>query len=127
MVQKKKEVRRSISFKTILGLARRDSIYGKKTSELNKKWVRYLKNRKLFDEYMVYLANHDAVSVEPFTYLQLSNICYNMSKFDLEVGTKNRIKLNVDWIEEFHKFARKNIKWYDIKHIFLYAIHGGYI
>jgi len=116
---------RSIGTLEIIDRARRNSRYNTKKSKINKKWTRYLKNNKLFDEYMVYLANNNAAGVEPHTYKQLSNVCHNLSHSKYHFGDREKI-LMVDWVGEFKKFAWKSIKWYDIKNIFLYCINGGY-
>ena len=100
----------------IIEQARNNSKYNTLKSGLNKKWTRYLKNKKLFDEYMVYLAGHDAIGVEPRTYKQVSNICYNMNGKTFNVHTKYGHKsINVDWISEFRQFFKETVKWYDIK------------
>jgi len=110
---------------SIIEQARNNSKYNTRKSSINKKWTRYLKNKKLFDEYMVYLAGHDAIGVEPRTYKQVSNICYNMNGKAFNVlgckgGTKSII---VDWIDEFRQFFKENVKWYDIKNKIWYALN----
>ncbi len=112
----------------IIEMAIVNSKYNTKKSRINKKWTRYLKNNKLFDEYMVYLSHNKVVGVEPKTYKQLSNLCYNLNRNSFFVSDENFIAhhINVDWVNEFNKFAWKSIKWYDIKNIFLYWINGGY-
>ena len=112
----------------IIGMAIINSKYNTKKSRINKKWTRYLKNNKLFDEYMVYLSNNKVVGVEPKTYKQLSNLCYNLNRQSFFVEDENFIAhyIKVDWVNEFNKFAWKSIKWYDIKNVLLYWINGGY-
>lgn len=118
----------SITSIAILNRAIRDSKFNTKKSKLNKKWTRYLKNNKLFDEYMIYLSNHNVVGAEPKTYKQLSNLCYNLSSKSFFVKDTNRIShhIVVDWVNEFHKFAWKSIKWYDLRNMVLYLINNGY-
>jgi len=99
---------------SIIEQARKNSKYNTRKSGLNKKWARYLKNRKLFDEYMVYLAGHDAIGVEPKTYKHISNICYNMNGKVFAVHSSDR-SITVDWIKEFCQFFKETVKWYDIK------------
>ena len=102
-----------------------------KKSKLNKKWIRFLKNKKLFDEYMIYLASFHVVGVEPCTYKQLSILCYNLSTNCVYIeqrvsGRYTRTPVKINWYNEFREFAWESIKWYDLKNIFLYAIHNGY-
>lgn len=112
----------------IIEMARKNSKFNTKKSSVNKKWTRYLKNNKLFDEYMVYLSNNDVAGVEPKTYKQLSNLCHNLNKSSFFVTDEHRIAhhIKVDWVNEFAKFAWKSIKWYDIKNMFLYWVNDGY-
>lgn len=107
-----------------IDMAYANSKYNTKKSTINKKWVRFLKNRKLFDEYMVYLAGHEAVGVEPRSYRHVANICRNMSdrKYEMKGGKTVR----VDWMKVFEDFADENIKWYHFRQRFLYMVNGGY-
>ena len=114
---------RSISSLAIIDMAIGNAKYNTRKSEINRKWIRYLKNRKLFDEYMVYLGNNNAAGAEPKTYRQLSNVCHNLSKTVYHV---EGLHIQVNWVEEFKKFAWKSIKWYDVKNMFLYVINNGY-
>ena len=107
----------------IIEMARNNSKFNTRKSSVNKKWARYLKNKKLFDEYMVYLANNNAAGAEPHTYKQLSNVCHNLSNQSYYVGNHT---INIDWEKEFKEFAWKSIKWYDIRNIILYVINDGY-
>lgn len=117
---------RSVSSVRIVEMAKNNSKFNTRKSKVNKKWTRYLKNKKLFDEYMVYLANNNAAGAEPHTYKQLSNVCHNLSKKHFHVGDF-RNTIVVDWVDEFKKFAWKSIKWYDLKNIFLYMVNKGYV
>lgn len=118
---------KSISALSIINMARMNYHYNTKTSKLNKKWSRYLKNHKLFDEYMVYLSNFNVVGVEPKTYKQLSILCYNLSKHSFyTLGRDSKHHIVVDWELEFRNFAWKSIKWYDFKNIILYLVNNGY-
>ena len=112
----------------MIGMAIVNSKYNTRKSRVNKKWARYLKNHKLFDEYMVYLSNNHVVGVEPKTYKQLSNLCYNLNKngYFIEDEKWYTHHIKVDWVNEFNKFAWESIKWYDIKNVLLYWINGGY-
>ncbi len=105
----------------IVEQARKNSKYNTRKSVLNKKWTRYLKNKKLFDEYMVYLAGHDAIGVEPRTYKQISNICYNMNGKTFNVPSTWGKTISVDWVSEFKKFFKENVKWYEFKHKLWFA------
>ena len=118
----------SIKSTAIIEMAIANSKYNKRKSTLNKKWTRYLKNNKLFDEYMVYLSNNNVAGVEPYTYRQLSNLCHNLNKKSFFVEDEKWIThiIKVDWVNEFYKFAWKSIKWYDVKNVLLYWINGGY-
>lgn len=108
-----------------LTMAHANSKYNTKKSNVNKKWVRFLKNRKLFDEYMVYLAGQDAIGVEPKSYKELSNICHNISGRRYEVhGVRKPI--HVVWTDVFEEFTKETIKWYNFKEVFLYMINNGY-
>lgn len=115
--------KKSISSLDILQMAINHSKYNTRKSKVNRKWTRYLKNNKLFDEYMIYLANHNAAGAEPHTYEQLSNICHNLMT---ECYYFNERPIIVDWVDEFRKFAWESIKWYDAKNILLYIINNGY-
>ena len=108
---------------TILDMARKNAKFNTRKSKLNKKWTRYLKNKKLFDEYMVYLSDFGVVGAEPHTYKQLSNLCFNLSRRSFFIGSST---ISVNWVDEFYKFAYDSIKWYDIKNWFLYWINKGY-
>lgn len=115
----------SISTLKLIEQAHVNSKYNTKKSKLNKKWVRFLKNKKLFDEYMVYLGNHDAIGVEPKTYKQISNVCHNLA--NREFGVRgSRAVIRVDWVSVFKQFCDETIKWYDLKNTFLYIINNGY-
>ena len=107
-----------------IDMAYANSKYNTKKSSINKKWVRFLKNRKLFDEYMIYLAGHEAIGVEPRTYKHIANICHNM------VGRQYQMKggkdVYVNWRRVFEDFADENIKWYHFRQRFLYLVNGGY-
>lgn len=118
----------SITSSDMISMARANSKYNTRKSKLNKKWTRYLKNNKLFDEYMIYLSNNGVAGVEPKTYKQLANLCYNLNKKAFYVKDANYIShhIVVDWINEFHKFAWNSIKWYDIKNMFFYWLNDGY-
>jgi hypothetical protein len=106
-------------------MARANSKYNTRKSNVNKKWVRFLKNRKLFDEYMVYLAGEDAIGVEPKSYKELSNICHNISgrRYEVRGGHK---PIHVVWTDVFKDFMDETIKWYNIKEIFLYMVNNRY-
>lgn len=110
---------------SIVEQARKNSRYNTRKSELNKKWTRYLKNRRLFDEYMVYLAGYDAIGVEPKSYKQISNICYNMNGKSFNVPSSFGKCISVDWINEFKKFFKENVKWYEFKHKLWFAANFG--
>ena len=105
---------------TIVEQALRNSKYNTRKSEINKKWTRYLKNRKLFDEYMVYLAGHDAIGVEPKSYKQIGNVCANLNSRIYQVRGSDR-SIAVNWINEFCKFFKETVKWYDIKNKLWFA------
>ena len=113
------------SVTTIVDMAHRNSKYNTKKSSINRKWIRFLKNHKLFDEYMVYLAGHDAIGVEPKTYKQVANICHNIAGRKYEVK-ESEACIRVDWIAVFKEFAEESIKWYNLKEILLYMINNGY-
>ena len=119
---------KTIGVHKIIASAIGSSQYCKGNSKLNKKWCRYLKDRKLFDDYMIYLANRKAVGTEPETYQELSNICYNLCAEDYRVYGDNGInEINVNWVCVFKDFAWNSIKWYDIKNIYLYIKNNGYL
>ena len=124
--------KKSIPALAIINMARKNSQFNTKTSKINRKWTRYLKLNKLFDEYMVYLSNYDAVGAEPNTYKELSNLCYNLDRHTFYMENPDRWDcdveyIRVNWKDVFRKFAWDSIKWYDLKNIFLYAINKGYI
>ena len=107
----------------IIDMALANSKYNTKKSKVNKKWVKFLKRKKLFDEYMIYLAGHNSIGVEPRTYRELSNICYNMMGV---YYITNKAHLNVNWVKLFEEFLNENLKWYNIKEIILYLYHNKY-
>lgn len=115
---------KSVPFGKIIEMAHDNSKYNTKTSKVNKKWVRFLKRNKLFDEYMIYLANYNAVGAEPKSYKQLSNVCHNLSLVTFNYKGK---RIAVDWTKKFNEFAWPSIKWYDIKNIFLYIKNRKYV
>jgi hypothetical protein len=117
------KIKRSISSVAIIDMAINNSKFNTRKSKINRKWTRYLKNKKLFDEYMVYLANRNAAGAEPSSYRQLSNICHNLMS---ECYHIEGLHIQVDWVKEFHDFAWNSIKWYDVKNVFLYMINNGY-
>ena len=106
-------------------MAHANSKYNTRKSSVNRKWTRFLKNRKLFDEYMVYLAGQDAIGVEPMSYKELSNICHNMNgrRYFID-GSHSHV--NIAWTDVFKEFAKESIKWYNFKEGFLYMINNGY-
>lgn len=114
------------STKKILEMAHFNSRYNTKKSKVNKKWTRFLKNRKLFDEYMVYLASKNVIGIEPNTYKELSNVCHNLSRRKYEVKGSYGKYVEVDWNELFRRFMKETIKWYNVKEKLLYAINKGY-
>lgn len=119
---------RSIPTNKIISMAFENAKYSTKKSRVNNKWITYLKKNKLFDKYMVYLANFNALGIEPKTYKQLSNICYNISCMSFRFGKydeKDKI-VDVDWVKTFRKFSKESIKWYNVKDKFLYLVNGGY-
>ena len=119
---------KSIPMLDLIGQARKNAKYYTKTSELNKKWIRFLKNKKLFDEYMVYLGNNNAIGIEPKTYKQISNVCYNLNGQIYHITSKFvlRATIQVDWKQVFEEFCQETIKWYNIKEFVLYLVNNGY-
>lgn len=114
------------SIVSVIEMAHTNSKYNTGKSAINKKWTRFLKNRKLFDEYMIYLGGDNAIGVEPNSYKELSNICHNLSGRKYEVkGTLGKY-IHVDWNVVFDQFVRETIKWYNVKERFLYALNNGY-
>ena len=111
------------SIVSVIEMAHANSKYNTKKSAVNKKWTRFLKNKKLFDEYMIYLGGDNAIGVEPNSYKELSNVCHNLSGRKYEVNGKY---IYVDWNDAFTQFMRETIKWYNIKEKFLYALNNGY-
>lgn len=120
--------KKSVPAVAMIDMAILNSKYNTRKSKINKKWTRYLKNKKLFDEYMIYLSNYKVVGVEPKTYKQLSNLCFNLNRkcFFVQDEKWKTHHIIVNWLKEFHTFAWKSIKWYDIKNILLYWINNGY-
>lgn len=114
------------SIVSVIEMAHVNSKYNTKKSSINKKWTRFLKNNKLFDEYMIYLGGDNAIGVEPNSYKELSNICHNLSGRKYEVKGSYGKYVEVDWNKIFREFMSQTIKWYNIKERFLYAINKGY-
>lgn len=117
---------KSMSITAVIEQAQSNSKYNTGKSKLNKQWIRFLKNKKLFDEYMIYLGNHNAIGVEPKTYKQISNICHNLSGKGYSVHGNDKASIRVNWVSVFKEFCEDNIKWYHIKDTILYTINNGY-
>ena len=113
------------STKKILEMAHFNSHFNTKKSKVNKKWTRFLKNKKLFDEYMVYLAGKEAIGVEPNTYKELANVCHNLNGRTYNIPNSIH-RMKVDWEVVFDDLIRETIKWYNIKEVVLYMVNNGY-
>lgn len=115
------------SITSVIEMAHTNSKYNTRKSAINKKWTRFLKNKKLFDEYMIYLGGDNAIGVEPTTYKELSNVCHNLSGRKYEVNDTRGKYIYVDWNIVFGDFVKESIKWYNIKEKFLYIVNKGYM
>ena len=107
----------------IVEQAIKNSRYNTRTSSLNRKWIKFLKNKKLFDEYMIYLAVHDAVGIEPKTYKQIFNVCHNLDGKGIKFSRNNDYfkVISINWKEEFNSFFLETVKWYDFKNKLWFA------
>lgn len=110
----------------IVEQAIKNSRYNTRTSSLNRKWIKFLKNKKLFDEYMIYLAVHDAVGIEPKTYRQIFNVCRNLDGKGIRFNRKDDYfkVISINWKEEFNSFFLETVKWYDFKNKLWFAKNG---
>lgn len=90
----------------------------KEVSKLYKKWLRYLKRKKLFDEYMFYMDcgyKHRGTYPYPNDYEELSsllnslNACGDIGSY-IQVGESY---VHVDWHEKFLEFTRESVQWWN--------------
>lgn len=86
----------------------------KYTSSLYKEWLRYLKNNKLFDEYMIYM---DKVYGDRGTYPNADNyseldiLAKKLGSSSIAVGYTS---IRINWPQEFKRFVRENARWWEI-------------
>lgn len=86
----------------------------KSVSTIYKKWLRYLKNNKLFDEYMIYM--YYMYSSEnsypcPRNYEELSKLAHSLQSFGLiSVGYSS---IHISWYKEFLKFVKETVQWWN--------------
>ena len=90
----------------------------KEVSNLYKKWLRYLKRKKLFDEYMFYVdCKYKGRGTYPYpdNYDELSAMV-NSIKDCGHLGNYIRVGetyIYVDWCEEFLEFTRETVQWWN--------------
>ena len=77
-----------------------------------RKWIGHLKQKKLFDEYMVYVTTglrpkvaHPVIN----DYKTLFALCNGLNR---NFEPSSRYGIWVDWVHEFKKFYKKNIHWW---------------
>lgn len=88
----------------------------KEVSKLYKKWLRYLKRNKLFDEYMIYMDfRYKKVGTYPTAedYDELAELVKTFNKYDyIDVG---KTFISVNWYNEFIEFVRDSVRWWDFQ------------
>lgn len=77
-----------------------------------RKWIGHLKQKKLFDEYMVYVTTglkpkvaHPVIN----DYETLFALCDRLNR---NFEPISQYGIRVDWVHEFKKFYKKNIHWW---------------
>ena len=86
----------------------------KHTSNLYKEWLRYLKNNKLFDEYMIYMDEvygHKGTYPNADNYSELDILTKKLGSNGIIVGNTS---ICINWPQEFKRFVQENARWWEI-------------
>lgn len=86
----------------------------KSVSTTYKKWLRYLKKNKLFDEYMFYMnykyGDRDTYPY-PSSYEELSALANSLQACSyIDVGNTF---IHIYWYSEFLKFTKESVQWWN--------------
>lgn len=86
----------------------------KHISQLYKQWLMYLKNKKLFDEYMIYMNSiYGDESIYPTPKTEDYEILHILVR-SINIGgiIFSNATIHIDWEEEFKAFVEHNTKWW---------------
>jgi len=83
-------------------------------SDTYKKWLRYLKRNKLFDEYMIYMDykyKDRGTYPHPFNYEELAALANVLQSCGwIDVGNTS---IRIHWYSEFLKFTKESVQWWN--------------
>lgn len=86
----------------------------KSVSTVYKKWLRYLKKNKLFDEYMIYMDykyNDRGTYPYPSDYEELAELANSLQACGyIDVGNTF---IRIHWHSEFLKFTKESVQWWN--------------
>lgn len=86
----------------------------KSASTVYKKWLRYLKRNKLFDEYMIYMDykyGDSGTYPYPSGYKELAALANSLQAcIYIDVGNTF---IRIHWYLEFLKFTKESVQWWN--------------
>ena len=86
----------------------------KSVSTVYKKWLRYLKRNKLFDEYMIYMDykyNDRGTYPYPSDYEELAELANSLQACGyIDIGHRY---IKIPWYTEFLKFTKESVQWWN--------------
>lgn len=86
----------------------------KSVSTVYKKWLRYLKRNKLFDEYMIYMDykyGDSGIYPYPSGYKELAALANSLQAcIYIDVGNTF---IRIHWYLEFLKFTKESVQWWN--------------
>lgn len=87
----------------------------KSVSTVYKKWLRYLKRNKLFDEYMIYMNyKYSGRGTYPYPsdYEELAALANSLQAcgYYIDVGNTS---MRIHWYAEFLKFTKESVQWWN--------------
>lgn len=87
----------------------------KSVSTVYKKWLRYLKKNKLFDEYMIYMDykySDSGTYPYPSDYEELAELAILLQACGyIDVGYRH---IKIPWYTEFLKFTKESVQWWNL-------------
>ena len=86
----------------------------KSVSTVYKKWLRYLKRNKLFDEYMIYMDykyGGRGTYPHPSDYEELAELANSLQACGY-VDVENTF-IRIYWYSEFLKFTKESVQWWN--------------
>lgn len=87
----------------------------KSVSTVYKKWLRYLKKNKLFDEYMIYMDykyNDRGTYPYPSDYEELAELANSLQACGyINIGHRY---IKIPWYTEFLKFTKESVQWWNL-------------